>query len=188
MPLFSLIALAFSLLFGGIFFWLGQNDEFYPGNPRVNMRELLVFIAFLSIALLFSAAVVLFCRVFKRTGIKLTLSLLLLPLLFCLLLFAMMLALFQPDSYVELTSPDGAHTLIIVEDAYLFSNYGGDIYERTGTFSMKFRDKYLADIDSYRPFSQAEYEIEWQENGALLRYDANGEGNYCTIFVRYAKA
>lgn len=187
-PLYATIALAVSLFFGGAFLWLCQNDEFYPGNPRVNMQALLMFVAFLSLALFFSAAVLIFLRIFKRTGIKLTLSLLLLVLVLFLLVYAMMFALFQPTSYVELTSPDGEHTIIILEDVYLFSNYGGDIYERTGVFSMKFRDKYLATRDSYYPFSQGDYEIEWRQDGVLLCYDDGDAGDPSSIFIRYAQA
>jgi hypothetical protein len=89
---------------------------------------------------------------------------------------------------VEITSPDGAHTVIIAEDVYPFSIYGGDVFERTGAFSMKKLTKYETDIDYHYPFSQETYGIEWKDDGLVLHYDYDGRGNYRTVKIEYYKS
>ena len=92
-----------------------------------------------------------------------------------LVLLALTLA-WSPDSYVELLSDDVQHQIVIAEDCYLFSIYGGDVYEKTSPFTMKKLTKYEADIDFYTPFSDGKYSVTWNKENFELFYDSNGDG------------
>ena len=100
----------------------------------------------------------------------------------------LMSSLFMPYEYVELVSDDGEHCIIIAEDTYLFSIYGGDIYEKNSFCTMKKLEKYEAGVDSYYPFSDEKYTIVWGEENFEITYDFDGEGKtYQTITVEYLK-
>ena len=96
-------------------------------------------------------------------------------------------SMFMPREYIELVSDDGEHCIVIAEDTYLFSVYGGDIYEKNSFCTMKKLTKYEAGIDFYNPFSDGKYEIVWGEDGFEITYDFDGQGNYKTIMVEYLK-
>ena len=104
-----------------------------------------------------------------------------------LLLLASIQSLDMPRQYVELISPDGEHCIIIAEDVYPFSVYGGNIYEKNSFCTMKKLTKYEAEIDFYKPFSDGRYEIVWGENGFEISYDFDGKGTYKTVTVEYVK-
>ena len=94
----------------------------------------------------------------------------------------------MPYEYVELMSDDGEHCIIIAEDTYLFSIYGGDIYEKNSFCTMKKLTKYEAGVDAYYPFSNEKYTIVWGEDSVEITYDFDGKGEiYKTITVEYLK-
>ena len=84
--------------------------------------------------------------------------------------------LFMPHTYVELLSEDESHNIIIGEDCYFFSPYGGDVFEKTSFCTMKKLEKYVAKKDFYTPFSDGKYSITWNAENFELFYDSDGDG------------
>ena len=92
----------------------------------------------------------------------------------------------SPRSYVELVSDDGEHRIVIAEDCYPFSIYGGIIYEKTTAHTMKWISRYETDIDFYAPFSDGNYSVIWCEENFELFYDSDGDGEKDEkILVKY---
>ena len=138
--------------------------------------------------LLVSAVTVFVCRGgVKKKWIKVVIVIILVIGMLGFLLWGFVKSMFMPREYVELVSPDGKHCIIIAEDTYLFSVYGGDIYEKNSFCTMKNLAKYEADIDFYKPFSNGKYEIVWGEESCEISYDFDGKGTYKTITVEYLK-
>lgn len=94
----------------------------------------------------------------------------------CLLHAMIGIAAFTPRAYVELVSDDGEHHIVIAEDCYFFSPYGGDIFEKTSPYTMKKLTKYVAGMDFYTPFSDGTYSVSWNEDDFELFYDSDGDG------------
>lgn len=90
---------------------------------------------------------------------------------------------FSPRAYVELTSEDGAHRVVVAEDAYVFSPYGGDVYELTSDTTMRRIGRYETAAESDHPFSDGRFEAVWQGDTLELHYDDSYGGDYATLTV-----
>lgn len=181
-PLYSLIALAiFAILFllGAVanhFVYHGKI-YFYTGLPSFTIHDFKTVILFAELILGISGISVFLFANLKRKWlcVAITVLLALISSITGLVLLALTLA-WSPDSYVELLSDDVQHQIVIAEDCYLFSIYGGDVYEKTSPFTMKKLTKYEADIDFYTPFSDGKYSVTWNKENFELFYDSNGDG------------
>ena len=91
------------------------------------------------------------------------------------------------DTYIELTSDDGKHQIIIGESAFLFSG-GGYIYQKDSPFTMKMISMYDVQYDDYAPFLDGDYYIVWKDDYCEIYYDDTGDGDeYEMILVEYVK-
>lgn len=180
-PLYSIVSLSvlFALSLLGFFAdrYVSQGVYFYTGVPDFTIDEIRLLAVFLGIFLLVSSISVFLFKNLKRKWVSIMITVVL--LLISILVFThVMIAIlaFMPRSYVELISDDEEHHIVIAEDCYLFSPYGGEIYEKTSLYTMKKLKKYVSDKDFYTPFADGKYSVTWNENDFELFYDSDGDG------------
>ena len=194
-PLYSIISLSVLsvlLLVGFICDRIVSGGTyFYTGLPSFTIDDLRLVFSFL-VVILFSSAVIVFLfknLKKKRLNIIITIvmTIIIIIISFSILLWVLIgVSAFSPLSYVELVSDDGQHHIVIAEDCYLFSLYGGDVYEMTSPHRMKKLTKYEASVDFYTPFSNGDYSVVWNDENFELFYDSDGDGEQDrTILVKY---
>ena len=191
-PLYSIIAGAIGfvlfafLLVGKVL--LEKGIVLYLGGMGATTNYIILGMALVSGFLIASAAFLFLHQNVKKRKIKIFLTLIVILAAGWYMFIGMLTAAFIPVHYFELISDDGEHCIIIAEDTYLFSVYGGDIYEKNSFCTMKNLAKYEAGIDYYTPFSDGKYEIVWNEESVEITYDFDGKGEtYKTITVEYLK-
>ena len=97
-------------------------------------------------------------------------------------------ALFSmPRSYVSFVSDDGNHEIIIGEDNRLSAPYGGTVYERTSRFVIRKVGEYETGAYLYKPFSQGDAFVSWNETDFEIHYDYDGNENEKSITFSYLK-
>lgn len=84
------------------------------------------------------------------------------------------------EEYHSFTSPDGAHTIVIMENVSLISGQVV-LYERVNPFLIYPKDRIITD-DGYRPVCAGKYSLVWQGNAVTLSV-ADGAGGNETISV-----
>jgi hypothetical protein len=192
LPIYSIVAGVISLLLLVFLFfqyYLRKKEiEFYFSADGFVAADM-VFILVLIFCFLFVSAVLLIVyRSNHKKWLKILTTVVVVVSIGCFLFVGSASALFMPYEYVELMSDDGEHCIIIAEDTYLFSIYGGDIYEKNSFCTMKKLTKYEAGVDAYYPFSNEKYTIVWGEDSVEITYDFDGKGEiYKTITVEYLK-
>jgi hypothetical protein len=192
LPIYSIVAGVISLLLLAFLFfqyYLRKKEiEFYFSADGFVAADM-VFILVLIFCFLFVSAVLLIVyRSNHKKWLKILTTVVVVVSIGCFLFVGSASALFMPYEYVELMSDDGEHCIIIAEDTYLFSIYGGDIYEKNSFCTMKKLTKYEAGVDAYYPFSNEKYTIVWGEDSVEITYDFDGKGEiYKTITVEYLK-
>ena len=191
-PLYTIIAGAIGLaLFAFLLVIQGLSQKgimLYLGNTGLTANYVILGVALVSGCLIGSAALLFLYQNVKKRKLKVFLALIVILAAGWLMFMGMVTAAFMPVNYVELVSDDGEHCIIIAEDTYMFSVYGGDIYEKNSFCTMKNLAKYEAGIDYYTPFSDGKYEIVWGEESVEITYDFDGKGEtYKTITVEYLK-
>ena len=191
-PLYTIIAgaiglalLAFLLVIQGL---SEKGIALYFGNTGLTASHFILCVALVSGVLIASAALLFLYQNVKKRKLKVFLALIVILAAGWFMFMGIATAAFMPVDYVELVSNDGEHCIIIAEDTYLFSVYGGDIYEKNSFCTMKKLTKYEAGIDYYTPFSDGKYEIVWNEESFEIIYDFDGKGEtYKIITVEYLK-
>ena len=191
-PLYSIIAGAIGfvlfafLLVGKVL--LEKGIVLYLGGMGATTNYIILGMALVSGFLIASAAFLFLHQNVKKRKIKIFLTLIVILAAGWYMFIGMLTTALMPVNYVELVSDDGEHCIIIAEDTYFFSVYGGDIYQKTSFFTMKNLTKYEAGIDYYTPFSDGKYKIVWGEESVEITYDFDGKGEtYKTITVEYLK-
>lgn len=84
--------------------------------------------------------------------------------------------------YFALHSPDGAHTVVAVEESWLLGGWTY-FYEPVCHGLMRKLDSSLSTDDGYRPFSNGTYELTWETDRLLVRYDFGSGGVWKTCQV-----
>ena len=191
-PLYTIIAGAIGLALLALLLVIQGLSEkgiaLYFGNTGLTASHLILCVALVSGVLIASAALLFLYQNVKKRKLKVFLALIVILVAGWFMFMGIATAAFMPVDYVELVSNDGEHCIIIAEDTYLFSVYGGDIYEKNSFCTMKKLTKYEAGIDYYTPFSDGKYEIVWGEESVEITYDFDGKGDtYKTITVEYLK-
>ena len=99
-----------------------------------------------------------------------------------LLLFGNFLCIFFDgvEEYHSFTSPDGIHTVVIMEKVSLISGQV-TLYEWVDPFLIYPKERIITD-DGYRPVCAGEYSLVWQGDTVTLSV-ANGAGGNETISV-----
>lgn len=88
------------------------------------------------------------------------------------------------EEYHSFTSPDGIHTIVIMENVSLISGKV-TLYERVNPFLIYPKERIITD-DGYRPVCAGEYSLVWQGDTVTLSV-ANGAGGNETISVTLDK-
>ena len=88
------------------------------------------------------------------------------------------------EEYHSFTSPDGIHTIVIMENVSLISGKV-TLYERVNPFLIYPKERIITD-DGYRPVCAGEYSLVWQGDTLTLSV-ANGAGGNETISVTLDK-
>ncbi len=156
---------------------LDKGIHFYTGMSGFTTGDLFVTIILIGGGLFVSGIAVFLHKNSKKIWIKIIPTLLsaLISIAFLIMVLSST-ALFMPHTYVELVSDDEAHHIIIGEDRYFFSPYGGDVFEKTSFCTMKKLEKYVAKKDFYTPFSDGKYSVVWYDENFELHYDSDGNG------------
>ena len=191
-PLYTIIAGAIGLALLALLLVIQGLSEkgiaLYFGNTGLTASHFILCVALVSGVLIASAALLFLYQNVKKRKLKVFFALIVILAAGWFMFMGIATAAFMPVDYVELVSNDGEHCIIIAEDTYLFSVYGGDIYEKNSFCTMKKLTKYEAGIDYYTPFSDGKYEIVWGEESVEITYDFDGKGDtYKTITVEYLK-
>jgi len=84
------------------------------------------------------------------------------------------------EEYHSFTSPDSAHTIVIMENISLISGQVV-LYERVNPFLIYPKGQIITD-DGYRPVCAGKYSLVWQGNTVTLSV-ADGAGGNETISV-----
>jgi len=84
------------------------------------------------------------------------------------------------EEYHSFQSPDGAHSIVIMENVSLISGQV-TLYERVNPFLISRKDHIITD-DGYRPVCAGEYSLVWQGDTVTLTV-SNGAGGQETISV-----
>lgn len=189
-PSYSIIAFAFSLI---LFIFLivahvleNNNIFFYTGSPTYTTSDLFDLVLVVSSILFVSAVIVFLRKNIQKKFPKILIGTIIVIINCVCLFYDFALSLLQPQSYTEIVSDNGEHSIVIGEDCYIFSPYGGDVFEKTSFCTMKKIGRYDAGIDYYKPFSDGKYYVVWNEKDFELHYDFDGTGNkYKSITVKY---
>ena len=180
-PIYSIIAFGMVFLLSIFVFiadlLLDKGIYFYTGMQGFTTGDLFVTIFLIGGGLLVSGVVVFLHKNLKKIWLRIIPTLLSALISTAFLIMVIIYnALFMPHSYVELVSADESHNIIIGEDCYFFSPYGGDVFEKTSFCTMKRLEKYVAKKDFYMPFSDGKYSITWNDGNFELLYDSDGDG------------
>lgn len=90
---------------------------------------------------------------------------------------------FNPDrDSITLTSPDGQHEIVIIENSFLHG-CSGRFYEKTSSCTMELIGDYLTD-DGFCILEFDSYEINWQQDGFEFEYNF-GNNTFKTESVKY---
>jgi amino acid transporter len=181
-PKYSIVAFLIVFLLS-IFIFIADLllDEngiyFYTGISGFTTGDLFVTIFLIGGGLFVSAIAVFLHKNLKLKWLKIII-ILLSALISIIFLGRVMIAnaLVMPHTYVELLSDDSPHNIIIGEDCYFFSPYGGDVFEKTSFCTIKKLGKYVAKKDFYTPFSDGKYSVTWNDENFELFYDSDGDG------------
>ncbi len=84
------------------------------------------------------------------------------------------------EEYHSFTSPDGIHTIVIMENVSLISGQVV-LYERVNPFLIDPKERIITD-DGYRPVRAGKYSLVWQGDTVILSV-TNGAGWNETISV-----
>ena len=180
-PIYSIIAFLIVFLFS-VFVYiadrlLDKGIYFYTVPSGFTTGVLFVSIFMIGSVLFVSAIAVFLHKNVEIKWIKIIVTILSALISVVFLVMVMISAvLFMPQTYVELSSDDEAHNIIIGEDCYFFSPYGGDVFEKTSFCTMKKLGKYVAEKDFYTPFSDGNYSVIWNNDSFELFYDSDGDG------------
>jgi len=79
------------------------------------------------------------------------------------------------EEYHSFTSPDGVHTIVIMENVSLISGQVV-LYERVNPFLIDPGDRIITD-DGYRPVRAGKYSLVWQGNTVTLSVADGAGGN-----------
>ena len=82
------------------------------------------------------------------------------------------------EEYHSFTSPDGIHTIVIMENVILISGQV-TLYERVNPLLIYPKERIITD-DGYRPVCAGKYSLVWQGDTIILSV-ANGSGGNKTI-------
>ena len=180
-PIYSIIAFGMVFLLSIFVFiadlLLDKGIYFYTGMQGFTTGDLFVTIFLIGGGLLVSGIVVFLHKNLKKIWLRIIPTLLSALISTAFLIMVIIYnALFMPHTYVELVSADESHNIIIGEDCYFFSPYGGDVFEKTSFCTMKRLEKYVAKKDFYMPFSDGKYSITWNDVNFELFYDSDGDG------------
>ena len=191
-PLYTIIAGAIGLVLLALLLVIqglsGRGIALYFGNSGFTANYFILGLTLVSGVLIASAALLFLYQNVKKRKLKVFLALIVILAAGWFMFMGIATAAFMPVDYVELVSNGGEHCIIIAEDTYLFSVYGGDIYEKNSFCTMKKLTKYEAGIDYYTPFSDGKYEIVWNEESFEIICDFDGKGEtYKIITVEYLK-
>ncbi|MBO5050931.1 MAG: hypothetical protein J6D31_01930 [Clostridia bacterium] len=192
-PTYSAVALAVVALISfsvwGIDRYCERGNTIYISLLHLGLSDILMSMFFIGGGMLISAVALLVCKNFRFTLVRVVvIAAVCLWVGYCLL-GVFINAAFSPSAYVEVSSPDGQHRIVIGEDAYVFSPYGGDVYEITSPFTMHCIGRYEAEKDFFRPFSDGDYEIKWYDTYFELYYDYDGEpGEYEVLRMDYVNS
>ena len=156
-PIYSIIAFFIVLLLSVFVFiadeLLDKGIYFYTGLSGFTTGDLFVTIFLIGGGLFVSAVAVFLHKNLKLKWLKVIIILLSAFIsIFFLARVMVANALLMPHTQVELVSDDGSHNIIIGEDCYFFSPYGGDVFEKTSFCTMKNLGKYVAKEDFCTPF------------------------------------
>ena len=180
-PIYSVIAFFIVFLLSIFVFvaalLLDNEIYFYTGLSGFTTGDLFVTIFLIDGGLFVSAIATFLHENLKLKWLKIIIILLSALISFIFLVMVMIsTSLFMPHTYVELLSDDESHNIIIGEDCYFFSPYGGDVFEKTSFCTMKKIGKYVAKKDFYTPFSDEKYSVTWNDDDFELFYDSDGDG------------
>lgn len=189
-PRYSVIALTVVFLIAclGLTVKILNNNNVYIYTSLLNFERALLVIFFIGCSLFASAAIVFAHRNLKSRILKIIIvAVITFISLYLFVMASVPYLLFAPVNYAENISDDGQHHIIIGEDSYFFSPYGGDIYEKTSLGTMKKIGRYYAETDFHTPFSNNDYFIVWNKDDFEIHYDHDGvENEYEILTVRYA--
>ena len=191
-PLYSTVSVLASVLIAVFLFVADKladhNIHFYINYRGITIGKIYVVAVWLACILFITGLNVFLHRNFGNMFLK---GLILLGVLMfaCYFAFSMLFnaLFFMPRSYVEASSPDGEHQIIVGEDNRLAEPYGGTIYERTSFITIRKIGEFENEGDVYKPFSAGKFYIDWNEESFDIHYDSDGNGNYKTVTFSYLK-
>lgn len=192
LPLYSIFSIAAALLIT-VFVIVAdkladQNVYFYINVSGITPGKLYVTAVWLACLLFITGLNVFLHRNFRSLLLK-GIILLGALLIICYFAFATLFtALFSmPRSYVSFVSDSGEHEIIIGEDNRVSAPYGGTVYERTSRFVIRKVGEYETGAYLYKPFSQGDAFVYWNETDFEIHYDYDGDGNEKTATFSYWK-
>ena len=191
LPIYSVVAtaiIAVFLVLGSIADRIIDSGTYlYTGLSYFTIDDLRLLILWIVVILVVSAILAILLKNIKKKWRRIwAIFVTTIPAVLILFQFSIGIGAFAPRAYVELISDDGQHHIVIAEDCYLFSPYGGDIFEMTSPHTMKKLAKYPAAIDYYSPFSNNNYSVTWNDKNFELFYDSDGDWELDkNILVKY---
>lgn len=191
-PLYSTLSVLGSLLIVA-FLWVAdflasRNIHLYINYHGITIGKVYVIAVWLACILFITGLNVFLHRNFQNMFLK-GVILLGVLLIACYFAFSMLFEalFFMPRSYARYTSSDGEHQIIIGEDNRLSAPYGGTVYERTSRITVRKVGEYETGTYLYKPFSQGDAFVDWNETDFDIHYDYDGDGNYKVITFSYLK-
>ena len=167
--IFLAILIAFNFVLGTVVFVLNKNQLFIY-LLKCNMSSFLYYI----IVALNGIAVcaLIFVNFHNKLIIALSVVLLVLGLGFTFLLFTFFTASYDAK-YFEFKSD--SKTIIVEKWSWLLAG-GSNVYQKVNPFIMVYLDGYIGTDDGYRPFSNNDYNIEWEESAVIITYGFGNPG------------
>ena len=186
-PRLSVATLITGIIFIGLWYIVdkleGLNYYFCIGTLNI---ELIYFIILcLGFALVICSVALLLFKNLKRKWIAFLIAAILVSITVPYLSLTLWSYNIMGNQLVEITSDDGKHNIVIVENSFLHGG-SGHIFEKTSAFTMRKIGNYSTN-HTFNPVKKGEYFIEWNENDFVLHYNGHSSDAYEILKTEYLK-
>lgn len=186
-PKFSLTAFIASITLIGFRHIINKLEDmnYYFCFGRLNTERIYFIILCIGTALLLCSIVWLMFKNIKWKWISILISLVLALIIIWYLGLSSWSMNITDTEFLEFTSSDGEHSIMIMEKSFLHGG-NGMVYEKTSDFTMKKVGNYSFNHVA-SPVNNNNFFLVWNEDNFELHFESNRSGEYDVIIMEYVK-
>lgn len=186
-PRLSVATLIAGIIFIGLWYIVDKLEamNYYFCIGTLNTELIYFIILCLGFALVICSVALLLFKNLKRKWIAFLIAAILVSITVPYLSLTLWSYNIMGNQFVEITSDDGKHNIVIVENSFLHGG-SGHIFEKTSAFTMQKIGNYSTN-HTFNPVNKGEYFIEWNENYFVLHYNGHSSDAYEILKTEYLK-